>query len=197
MTANALFNRGSDEAEAEADARFKEQQATIRRGEEEEADAVDAEFAARIRKAAESYREKVQRVEVGHQNFEAKVNEQIAKLRTQKANTPNAAAKEAIQERIAAKIAELEAKRKEESRKRAELKEGFRDQKAELRAAERKKQDEIRAAAEAKIQKSSKHWKLVFGERKADLDAKRDSQLAYLTTRAEKGRADIASMPAG
>jgi hypothetical protein len=28
-----------------------------------------------------------------------------------------------------------------------------------------------------------------------DLDAKRDSQLAYLTAKAEKGRADIASMP--
>jgi hypothetical protein len=193
--ANALFKRGSDEAKAETDAEFKEQRAAIRRGEDEEADAVDAEFAARIRKAAESYRAKVQRVETGHRNFEARVNEQIATLRAQKATTPDVAAKNAIQERIAAKIAELKAKRKEESQKRAELKQGFRDQKAELRAAESKKKEEIQAAAEAKIQKSSKHWKRVFSEEKADLDAKRDSQLAYLTAKAEKGRADIASMP--
>ena len=193
--ANALFKRGSDEAQAETNAEFKEQQATIRRAEDEEMDAVDAEFAARIKKAAESFRAKVQRVETGHRNYETKVNEQIAALRAQKAAAPDVATKNAIQERIAAKIADLKAKRKEESQKRAELKEGFREQKAELRAAESRKKDEIEAAAEAKIQKSSKHWKRVFVEKKADLDAKRESQLAYLTAKAEKGRADIASMP--
>jgi hypothetical protein len=194
--ANALFNRGSDEAQAETDAKFKEQQAAIRRSEDEEAEALDAEFAARIKKAAESYREKVQRVETGHRNFETKVNEQIAALRAQKAQAPEVSEKNAIQKRITAKIDELRTKRKEESQKRAELKEGFRGQKAELRKAEKKKEKEIQAAAEAKIQKSSKHWKQVFNEKKAHLDAKRDRQLAYLTAKAEKGRADIASMPA-
>jgi predicted HicB family RNase H-like nuclease len=193
--ANALFKRGSNEAQAETDAKFKEQQAAIRRGEGEEADAVDAEFAAKIRKAAESFRAKVQRVETGHRNYETKVNQQIAELRAQKAATPDVAAKNEIQERITAKIADLKAKRKEESQKRAELKEGFRDQKAELRAAERKKKQEIQAAADAKIQKSSRHWKKVFTDKKADLDAKRDNQLAYLSAKAEKGRDDIASMP--
>jgi predicted HicB family RNase H-like nuclease len=194
--ANALFNRGSDEAKAETDAKFKEQLTAIRAAEDEEADALDAEFAARIRKAAESYRVKVARVEAGHRTFEAKVNQQIAKLRAQKAQTADVAAKKAIQERITAKIAELQAKRKEESQKRAELKEGFRKQKAELRAAQAKKEEAIEAAAEAKIKQSSNHWKAAFAETEAKLDAKRDSQLAYLTTKAEKGRANIASMPA-
>jgi hypothetical protein len=194
--ANALFSRGSDEAEAEADAAFKEQRATIRRKEAEEADALDAEFAARIRKAAESYREKVERVETGHRNFESKVNEQIARLRRQKAQATTVAAKNVIQERISAKITELQGRRKEESQKRAELKAAFRDQKAELRAAEGTKQEELEAAAEAKIQQSAKHWKQVGVENKADLDAKRDGQLAYLTAKAQKGRDDIASMPA-
>lgn len=194
--ANALFKRGSDEAKAETDAKFKEQLASIRAGEDEEADALDAEFAARIRKAAESYREKVGRVEAGHRTFEAQVNRQIAKLRAEKALAADADAKTAIQERISAKIAQLQAKRKEESQKRAELKEGFREQKAELRAAQAKQEEEIQAAAAAKIKKSSRHWKQVFAEAEAKLDAKRDSQLAYLTTKAEKGRADIASMPA-
>lgn len=194
--ANALFNRGSDEAKAETDAKFKEQQAQIRRAEDEEADALDAEFAARVRKAAESYREKVQRVETGHRTFEEQVNDQIAKLRAQKAAATTIAAKNTIQGRINAKIDELRASRKEESQKRAELKEGFRDQKNELHAAEQKKQAEIEEAADAKVAKSSAHWKQVFAEKKADLDAKRDSQLAYLTSKAEKGRDDIASMPA-
>jgi hypothetical protein len=149
--ANALFTRGSDEAEAEANAKFKQQQATIRRAEGEETEALEAEFSARLRKAAESFREKVLRVETGHRNFEAKVNELIASLRGQK---------------------------------------------AELRAAERSQQQELEAAVEAKIEKSSKHWKQVFAEEKADLDSKRDSQLAYLTAKAQKGRDDIASMPA-
>jgi hypothetical protein len=86
--ANALFNRGSDEARAEAEAKFKEQRATIRGAEAEAAEALDAEFAAKVRKAAESYREKVQRVETGHRNFEAKVNQQIARLRERKAKPP-------------------------------------------------------------------------------------------------------------
>jgi len=194
--ANALFNRGSDEAEAEANAKFKQQQASIRGAEGEENEALEAEFAARLRKAATSFREKVLRVETGHRNFEAKVNQQIASLRGQKARATSVAAKNAIQERISAKIAELQTKRKEESQKRAELKEGFREQKAELRAAERSQQQELEAAADAKIEKSSKHWKRVFAEEKADLDSKRDSQLAYLTAKAQKGRDDIASMPA-
>ena len=194
--ANALFTRASDEARAEAEAKFKEQRATIRGAEAEEAEALDAEFAAKVRKAAESFREKVQRVETGHRTFEAKVNQQITELREQKAKTADVAEKNAIQERITAKIDELQAKRKEESKKRAELKEGFRDQKAELHAAQNKKQGEIEAAAEAKIQKSSKHWNQVAAEKEADLDAKRDQQLAYLTAKAEKGRTDIASMPA-
>jgi predicted HicB family RNase H-like nuclease len=194
--ANALFVRGSDEAKAEAEAKFKEQRARIRGKEAEEAEALDAEFAARVRKAAESYREKVQRVEAGHRTFEAKVNEQIAKLRTEKAKTADVAAKAAIQERITAKITELQIKRKEESQKRADLKQAFRDQKAELHTAEAKKAQELQAAAAAKIQKSSKHWNQVAEEEKTDLDAKRDSQLAYLTAKAQKGRDDIASMPA-
>jgi hypothetical protein len=194
--ANALFSRGSEEAQAESEAKFKEQRATIRRAEAEEAEALDAEFAAKVRKAAESYREKIQRVETGHRNFEAKVNQQITKLREQKAKTADVAKKNAIQERIAAKINELQAKRKEESQKRAELKKAFRDQKAVLHAAERKQEEEITAAAEAKIEKSSKHWNQVSAEKKADLDSKRDQQLAYLTSKAEKGRSDIASMPA-
>jgi colicin import membrane protein len=194
--ANALFNRAGDEAQAETEAEFKEQRAQIRRAEDEDADALDAEFAARVRKAAESYREKVQRVETGHRTFEAKVNDQIARLRAEKAKTADAAGKNAIQERITAKIAELQAKRKEESQKRAELKEGFRDDKTALHAAQAKKEEEIEAAAEAKVKKSSAHWKQVFVDKKADLDAKRDSQLAYLTAKAEKGRDDIASMPA-
>jgi hypothetical protein len=121
--ANALFNRGSAEAKAETEAKFKQQKAAIRGNEAAEAEAIDAEFAAKVRKAAESFREKVQRVVAGHRTFETKVSRQIARLRAEKAKTPDVAGKNAIQERISAKIAELQAKRREESRKRAELKE--------------------------------------------------------------------------
>jgi hypothetical protein len=190
--ANALFKRGR----AETEAKFKEQQAAIRRGETEAAEALDAEFAARVKKAAESYRAKLARVETGHRNYETKVNEQIASLRAQKAQASDVAAKNAIQKRITAKINELRTKRQEESKKRAELKSNFRTQKSELHAAERKQQEEIQAAADAKVRKSAKHWKQALSEKEADLDAKRDSQLAYLTAKAEKGRTDIGSMPA-
>lgn len=194
--ANALFNRASDEAQADSGAKAKEQTAAVRRNEEEDLEGLHAEFAAKLRKAGGSYHDKLGRLVSGHRKFEARVNEQIAALRAEKAAAPDPAQKESIQARISAKIEELKAKHEEEKEKRVQLKTGFRQQKEELHAAEAKKETEIGEAAEATIAKISQHWKHAFEEKKAKLDAKRDSQLAYLEAKLAKGRADVASMPA-
>jgi hypothetical protein len=194
--ANALFNRASEEAEAEANAKYKEQAGAVRGKEEEELDGLQAESAAKLRKAGDSYHAKLDRLVSGHRKHEARVNEQIAALRGQKAQTPDPAQKEAIQAQISAKIEELKGKHEEEKAKRATLKAGFRQQKEELHAAEAKKETEIGEAAEAQVAKIAAHWKHAAEEKKATLGAKRDSQLAYLETKLAKGRADVASMPA-
>ncbi|MET0557494.1 MAG: hypothetical protein ABW065_02310 [Solirubrobacterales bacterium] len=194
--ANALFNRSSDEAEADSDAKFKEQVAVIHRGEAAEIEALEAETDARRVRAEASYHAKLAKINAGRHKFEARAHEQIEALRARKAQATDPSEKDAIQEQIARLISEVSSKRDEESEKRADLKAGFIAQKQTIQAGEDKRADEIEAAAEAKIAKSAKHWKGVFGAAKATLNAKRESQLAYLLAKLEKGRADIATMPA-
>jgi hypothetical protein len=193
--ANALFKRSSAEAKAEFDARFKEQAAVIHNLEEDELEGVASDYAAKLDRAGASLQLKLARVDNGRQTFEASLHERIDALRDQKAQTPNAAGKAAVQERIAALIAQIASKRRELARKRADLKTAFRDEKQELQAAQAKKEAEIAAAAEAKVAKISKHWKAAYADKHETLDAKRASQLAYLAAKLEKGRTDIASMP--
>jgi hypothetical protein len=195
--ANALFKRSSEEALAESNAEFKETAAAIHRAEEEELGALGAEFDAKLQRATASYEAKLERVANGRNTFEARTNAQISALRSKKAQTADVAQKNAIQEQITGLIDEISAKRQEESRKRGELKAAFGTQKEEIHAAQAKKETAIGEAAAAKIEKVSKHWKVAYNEKKATLNAKRESQLGYLDAKIEKGRADIAAMPAG
>jgi hypothetical protein len=195
--ANALFKRSSEEALAESNAKYKEQAATVRRAEEEELKALAAEFDVKLKRAAASYRAKLERVVDGSRTFEARTQEKVSALRTTKAQTADVAQKNAIQEQITGLIDEIGAKRQEASKKRAELKSSFGEQKEEIHAAEAKQETAIGEAAEAKLEKISKHWKNAYNEKKATLNAKRESQLGYLNAKLEKGRADIATMPAG
>ena len=194
--ANALFNRAAGEAEAEADEKFKEQQRAIRGKEDEELEAVAGEYSTNQENAISSFKGKLERMEIGHNNYQLHVNQQISDLRAAKAAEPDPTKKAKIQERITVKIEQVRANREDEKVRRGKLKEGFKRQKAELNAAEKAKEGELREFADAQIEKSSKHWKRSFNAKKAKLNAKRESQLAYLNSKLEKGRADIASMPA-
>lgn len=194
--ANALFNRESNEAEAESDAQAKEQTEAVRRGEEGELETLAAEFRAKFERAAAGYQAKLEKVDVGHRNYEARVKEQIAGLRAEKAAATDVGQKDAIQERITGLIDQLAAKRQEGTEKRKSLKSGYREQKEELKAAEAKQEAEIGEDAEAKVDKIAKHWQKAFEDKKAKLNSKREGQLAYLNAKLEKGRADVASMPA-
>jgi hypothetical protein len=106
------------------------------------------------------------------------------------------AQKNEIQKRIDTLIDQIAAKRQELAEKRIDLKTAFRDEKQKLQAAQAKKEAEIAEAAEAKIAKIAKHWRTAYASKKTSLNTKRESQLGYLEAKLEKGRADIASMPA-
>jgi hypothetical protein len=192
--ANALFNRESEEAGAEANAEYKAQASAVRAREEEGLAAVRAEVAAKLKRAEAGYHSKLERIATGHANFESSVHEQIEGLRAKKA-AAEPSQKESIQAQITALMEKLQANRQEGTEKRTQVKASFRTQKEEIHTAGGKKETAIGEAAEAKIEKISKHWKNVFNERKAKLNGKRESQLAYLSSKLEKGRADIASMP--
>jgi hypothetical protein len=193
--ANALFKRGSEEAKAEFDAKLKEQAALVRGVEDDDLEAAAAEYGAKLDRATASYRQKLTNIVRGRQTFETAVHERIDALRTQKAQAADLAQKTAIQERIAALIDQVSAKRQELTRKRADLKTAFREQKQQLQAAQADRETEIAEAAEAKIAKIAGHWKTAAEAKKASLNSKRESQLGYIEAKLEKGRVDIASMP--
>jgi predicted HicB family RNase H-like nuclease len=194
--ANALFKRSSEEALAESNAKYKEQAAAIRRGEEGELEALGVEFGAKLDRATAGYQAKLARIVNGRRSFESRAHEQIDALRATKAQTADVAQKNAIQEQITGLSGEISSKRQEESQKRAELKAAFGKQKEEIHTAQAKQETAIGEAAEAKIEKASTHWKNVYNTRKSTLNSKRESQLGYLEAKLEKGRADIAAMPA-
>ena len=193
--ANALFKRASEEAKAEYDALYKEQAEIVRGAEDDDLEAVAAEYGAKLDRATASYQLKLTNIVRGRQTFEAATHDQIDSLRAQKARTADIAQKNAIQERITALIGQITAKRQELTQKRADLKAAFREQKQVLQTGQAERETEITEAAEAKIAKIAKHWKVAADNKKATLNSKRESQLGYIEAKLEKGRADIASMP--
>jgi len=172
--ANALFKRVSEEAKAEYDAQFKEQAEIVRGVEDDDLEAVGAEYGAKLDRATSSYQLKLTNIVRGRQTFEDATHARIEALRRQKAQTPNAAGKAAIQERIAALIAQINAKRQELSQKRADLKAAFREQKQLLQTAQAERETEIAEAAEAKIKQIARHWKVAADNKRATLNSKRE-----------------------
>lgn len=194
--ANALFNRSSEKALAESNAKYKEQASSIRRAEEDELETLKGETKTKLERASGSYGAKLELLANGHQTFEDGAHAHIDALRAKKAKTKDVAQKNVIQEQITAIIAEINAKRQEESAKRTELKTAFQALKKKIQAAAAKDETEIGEAAEEKIEKVAKHWKSAYDAKKASLNSKRESQLGYLGAKLEQGRADIATMPA-
>jgi hypothetical protein len=83
--ANALFKRASEEAKAEYEAKFKEQAAIVRNVEDDDLEAIEADYAAKLDRATASYQLKLSRIAHGRQTFEATLRERIAALRGLKA----------------------------------------------------------------------------------------------------------------
>lgn len=193
--ANALFKRASAEAKAGYDAKYKEQAEIVRRIEDDDLAAIAAEYGAKLDRAGASHQLKLANVVRGRQTFEDAMRSRINALRKQKAQTPNATGKAEIQERIAALIEQINAKRQELVQKRADLKAAFREQKQLLQTAQAEREAEIAEAADAKVAKIAKHWQLAAENKKATLNSKRESQLGYIEAKLEQGRASIASMP--
>ena len=193
--AKALFKHGRQLARAKAHAKAKEQTVAVRGAEEEDLEALAAEYRAKVGRATGEYEAELAGAEAGRHKVEDRAHEQIGVLRGKKAKSKNPRQKTVIQEHIAGKIEEIQAKREATSKRRAEVKAGFARQKEEIEAGEAAKEAAIGEEAGATVEKIAKHWKRVFTRKQEALSAKREGQLAYLFSKLEKGRADIASMP--
>ena len=193
--AKALFKHGRQVARAKAHAKARKQRHAVHGNEEEDLEALAAEYGAKVDRATSTYQERFDRAELARHTFEDRAHEQIGVLRGKKAKSNNQEQKAVIQEHITGLIERIHAKREKVAGTRAELKSAFGRQKEELQSAEAAGEAAIGEEAEATVKKISKHWNRVFDTKKRVLIAKREGRLAYLNSKLEKGRTDIASMP--
>jgi hypothetical protein len=193
--ANALFNRASEEAQAEANEEAKEQVVRVKAKEEEALEGLHVETGTKLERAEGSFNVKYEHIVTGHRNREKAIKGQIAELRTKKAKAKSPEQKTQIQELISKKGEEVAANRQDEKTKRTELKSAYLKQKGVIQEAAKAAEVEFAAAAEATIQKINQHWNKQYLAKKSALNETRESRLEYLETKLEQGRAAIAAMP--
>jgi hypothetical protein len=193
--ANALFNRASEEAQAEANEEAKEQVVRVKTKEEEALEGLHVETGTKLERAEGSFNVKYEHIVTGHRNREKAIKGQIAELRTKKAKAKSPEQKTQIQELISKKGEEIAANRQDEKTKRTELKSAYLKQKGVIQEAAKAAEAEFAAAAEATIQKINQHWNKQYLAKKSTLNETRESRLKYLETKLEQGRAAIAAMP--
>jgi hypothetical protein len=193
--ANALFKRASEEIQAEANEKAKEQVEGVRGKEEKELAAIQATTAGKFERIEAAYHVKFEHIVTGHKNREKALKEQISELRGKKAAAAPGQPKEAIQERITAKSAEVSANRADEATKRTELKSATGKSKTQLKETAEAAEVELGEAAEETVKKIDSHWNKSYEEKKAALNSTRENRLGYLESKLEQGRADVAAMP--
>jgi hypothetical protein len=193
--ANALFKRASEEAQAEANEKAKEQVEGVRGKEEKELAAIQAATAGKFERIEAGYHVKFEHIVTGHKNREKALKAQIAELRGKKAAAAPGQPKEAIQERISAKSAEVAANREDEKNLRTELKSATGKQKTQLKETAEAAEVELGEAAEETVKKIDSHWSKQYEEKKAALNSTRENRLGYLESKLEQGRAAVAAMP--
>jgi hypothetical protein len=193
--ANALFNRASEEAQAEANETAKEQVSRVRVKEGQELEIVKGDANRKLEGIAASYAAKNEAIVNGHKNREKAIKGQIAELRGKKAKAGQGHPKEVIQERIEKKSGEIAANREDEKEKRSGLKNATAKQEATITEGLKETEAGIVEGAEGKVKKIDKHWNKAYEEKKASLNTTRENRLAYLETKLEQGRAAIAAMP--
>src|ERR1700761_4030599 len=193
--ANALFKRASEEAQAEANEKAKEQVEGVRGKEEKELAAIQAATAGKFERIEAAYHVKFEHIVTGHKNREKALKAKISELRGKKAAAAPGQPKEAIQERITAKSAKVAANRADEATKRTELKSATGKQKTQLKETTEAAEVELGEAAEETVKKIDNHWNKQYEEKKAALNATRENRLGYLESKLEQGRADVAAMP--
>ena len=193
--ANALFNRASDEAKAEANEMAKAQVEGVRAKEGKTLETLKAETSSKLERLEAEFHTKFERMETGHRNREAALKEQIRGLRGQKSQAAPGVPKEKIQEHIEKIQGELKANREDEKEKRESLKSGVEKKRVPIEEAAKAEEVAIGEKAEETVKKIQVHWAKAYEENKAALNSTRENRLGYLESKLEQGRAAVAAMP--
>ena len=193
--ANALFNRAKRAAQAESQRAVKAGVRTIRTTEATELAALRNDYDARINRAADNYQSAVGRLEDVYDSRTASLRKQIRRLRKQKASAEGVLRKTEIEEAIERRVKLAADDRKVEAEELADLKAGYRREKAAIRSAKASATLSVQQNDDEAIATLRNRSKRIYSTRVRTLQSRRVNQLGDLDNKLNAGRAAIARMP--
>lgn len=193
--ANALFSRAKRAAQAESQRAVQAGVRTIRATEATELTALRNDYDARINRAADIYQSAVGRLEDVYDSRAASLRKQIRRLRKQKANADGVLRKTEIEEAIERRVKLAADDRKVEAEELADLKAGYRREKAAIRSAKASATLSVQQNDDEAIETLRNRSKRIYNTRVRTLQSRRVNQLRDLDNKLNAGRAAIARMP--
>lgn len=191
----ALFNRAKRAAQAESQRAVKTGVQTIRSTEAGELTALRNDYDARINRAADNYESAVGRLEDVYDSRVASLRKQIRRLRKQKAGAEGVLRKTEIEEAIERRVKRAADDRKVEGEELADLKAGYRREKAAIRSAKASATRSVQQNDDEAIKTLRNRSKRIYNARVRTLQSRRINQLGDLDAKLNTGRAAIARMP--
>ena len=192
----ALFNRAKKAAQAESQRAVKTGVRTIRTTEAGELAALRNDYDARMNRAADLYQNAVGHLEDVYDARDASLRKQIRRLRKQEASAEGALRKAEIREAIERRVKRGADDRKVEQEELADLKAGYRREKAAIRSAKSSATLSVQQNDDEAIATLRNRSKRIFNARVRTLQSRRINQLGDLDAKLNAGRAAIARMPA-
>jgi hypothetical protein len=193
--ATALFNRGKKIAQAESRRAVKTGVRTIRDTEATELAALRKDYDARLNQVTANYEGTVGRLEDVYDNKVASLRKQIRRLRNQKANAEGVIRKAQIQDAIDRRSQRITADRKIEQEELADLRAGYRREKAAVSSAKGSASRSVQQNDQEAMETLRTRAKQIYGTRVRTLQSRRVDQLHDLERKLEAGRDAIARMP--
>ncbi|MGE0503996.1 MAG: hypothetical protein AB7F97_04160 [Solirubrobacterales bacterium] len=191
----ALFDRAKKAAQLESQREISTGVRTIRRTEAGELAALRRDYDARMNRAASNYESAIGRVEDVYDSRNAALNRQVRRLRKQKAEAEGVIRKAAIQDAIDRRIKRGSENRKLQQEEIADLKSGYRREKAEIRAGKQSAARSVQQNDDEAIVTLRNRGKRIYNSSVRTLQARRVNQLNDLESKLNAGRAAIARMP--
>ena len=193
--AAALFNRAKRAAQAESQRAVRTGVQTIRSTEAGELTALRNDYDARVNRAADNYQSAVGRLEDVYDSRAASLRKQIRRLRKQKASAEGVLRKTEIEEAIERRVKRAADDRKVEAEELADLKAGYRREKAAIRSAKASATRSVQQNDDEAIETLRNRSKRIYNTRARTLQSRRINQLGDLDAKLNNGRAAIARMP--
>jgi hypothetical protein len=191
----ALLDRGKKAAQRESERAIKAGVRTIRQTEAGELAGLRRDYDARMDRAATNYENAIGRVEDVFDNRNAALAKQVKRLRKQKADAEGAIRKATIQETIDRRTKRASGNRKLEQEEIADLKSGYRREKAAIRSGKQSATQSVQQNDAEAIVTLRNRGKRIYNSTVRTLQSQRVDQLHDLESKLNAGRAAIKRMP--